>query len=354
MKSSNSVSKKFFIAGAFVAVLAIFFLASAAFLSGPRDSVKNEKNFRFEIPAGSTVRSVAHSLYAQGIIKSETLFYYSARFPFLTFETKRAVIKSGVYNLKSSMSVKEILSLFDSGKQEYVRVVVPEGLTIKKIGSLLESKGVCSAGDFVKSCRSEALLGNYKVEAENFEGFLFPDTYNFAPGMSADDVVKMMVDNFFSKISQIPGLQGKTPSQFYDALTLASIVEREYRVASEAPLIASVFLNRIKDGAGLYSCATIEYIITEIQNRPHPEVITYADLKIDSPYNTYKWAGLTPGPISNPGIIALKAAVSPADTNYRFFVLKGDGSGTHNFTKNQVEHQKAINQYRTKKAAGSN
>ncbi|MBQ0052754.1 MAG: endolytic transglycosylase MltG [Treponema sp.] len=337
----------------FVAVIVTLFILFQVQL-GAVSSKDGGTEVRFEIPTGASVRSVSSALAANGLVKSEYMFYVAARFPILIFRTDRPVMKSGVYSVSTAMNVREIISLFESGKQEYIRTVVPEGLTLKKIASILEEKGVCSAESFISAANDSENLKKFQIPAANFEGFLFPDTYNFAPGMKADAVLSMMVENFFAKIQQIPQFAGKLPSEFYQDLVLASIVEREYRSASEAPLIASVFRNRISDGAGLYSCATIEYIITEILDRPHPDVITYADLKIDSPYNTYKWAGLTPGPISNPGMVALNAAADTPKTNYRFFVLKGDGSGTHNFTRSQSEHEKAIIQYRTKKAAGSN
>jgi UPF0755 protein len=132
---------------------------------------------------------------------------------------------------------------------------------------------------------------------------------------------------------------------------LASIVEREYRVASEASLIASVFTNRIKENWGLYSCATIEYIITEIEGRPHPDVITAEDTQINSPYNTYKWAGLPPGPISSPGLVALNAACNPADTDYYYFRVADSAVGRHYFSENFSEHID-IGRQTTKKAAG--
>lgn len=315
---------------------------------------KNE-NFnseRFEISSGSSARQIAASLAEKKLIRSQAAFYFAARFPLLVFEKEPVVMKSGVYLVSSAMSAREIIMLFNSGRQEYIRTVIPEGLTLKKIAEVLEEKGVCRKDDFISEARNPENLEKYRIYASDFQGFLFPDTYNFTPGMSAQKVLFMMADNFFEHVNEIPEFKEKSPDEFYPALVLASIVEREYRTASEAPLIASVFANRIKDGSGLYSCATIEYIITEIQGRPHPDVITYDDLKINSPYNTYKWAGLPPGPISNPGMVALKAAAEPAETDYRFFVLKGDGSGTHNFTRTQMEHERAIISYRTKKAAG--
>ena len=129
-----------------------------------------------------------------------------------------------------------------------------------------------------------------------------------------------------------------SPEEFRDTIILASIVEHEYRIDEEAPLIASVFRNRIRKGIGLYSCATIEYIITEIEGKPHPDIITYKDLKINSPYNTYKWAALPPGPISNPGMVALKAASDTPATNYYYFRLIDPDTGRHAFTENFNEH----------------
>jgi UPF0755 protein len=149
----------------------------------------------------------------------------------------------------------------------------------------------------------------------------------------------------------IPAAKNLSSDQLYDAVTLASIVEREYRMESEAPLIASVFINRVKQRWGLYSCATIEFIITEIQGKPHPDIITTEDTRIDSPYNTYLWAGLPPGPISSPGLIALNAAISPADTNYYYFRVADAAAGRHHFSSNFTEHVE-IGREATKRAAG--
>jgi UPF0755 protein len=161
--------------------------------------------------------------------------------------------------------------------------------------------------------------------------------------MEADEVLEIFVKNFFEKIRGIKNLNGKTGGELHEKVILASVVEREYRARDEAPLIASVFSNRLEHGIGLYSCATIEYIITEIQGKPHPEKITYDDLKIDSPYNTYKWAGLPYGPISNPGAVALDAASNPAKTGYYYFVLTDSAEGRHTFSENFDQHKAAEN-----------
>ena len=165
----------------------------------------------------------------------------------------------------------------------------------------------------------------------------------FTPQMEGSAVVRRLADTFFKRVQALETDSQLSADQLHQIVTLASIVEREYRVASEAPLIASVFTNRLRNNIGLYSCATIEYIITEIEGLPHPDRITYADLAIDSPYNTYKWAGLPPGPISNPGMTALNAASHPADTSYYYFVLTDPATGSHTFTSTFDAHIAAEN-----------
>ena len=138
-------------------------------------------------------------------------------------------------------------------------------------------------------------------------------------------------------------------ADLFQTVTLASIVEREYRVEDEAPLIASVFKNRLRRNIGLYSCATVEYILTEIEGRPHPDRILIEDTKIDNPYNTYKWAGLPPGPISNPGMVALRASSDTPKTNYYFFQIVDPAEGRHVFTTSFEEHIESHSLY-TKKS----
>jgi len=153
----------------------------------------------------------------------------------------------------------------------------------------------------------------------------------------------MMIENFYSKINSLEAAKNLTHNELHEIVKLASIVEKEYKVPSEAPLIASVFKNRLRYNIGLYSCATIIYIITEELGRPHPDVVRYADLEIESPYNTYKHAGLTPTPISNPGLIALDAAINTPKTKYFFFRVDDEEKGTHVFTTDFEDHIEAGN-----------
>lgn len=324
-------------------------LALRISLSAP-DSPDKAIQERVEVPSGASISRIAELLAEKGLIRSDRAFYLAARFPFLSFRKSVPVIKSGYYTISSSMNAFKILDLLESGLQDYTKVSIPEGLTVHKIATLLEKNGVCSADDFIAASCDETLLARYGIPSHSFEGFLFPDTYFFAPDMGAESVLEIMVNTFFDRVAVIPFFAGKSPEQYYQTLVLASIVEREYRVSDEAPLIASVFKNRIEAGVGLYSCATIEYIITEIQGKPHPDVITYDDLKIDSPYNTYKWAALPPSPISNPGLVALNAAANPPETDYFYFTLTDSGLGSHTFSKSFNAHVKAGTQFKTKKS----
>lgn len=312
----------------------------------PVDRNSDAEAVRFEVPYGSSAYQISNSLKEKNLIKNQKIFYYLLLRPkyLKTFYSKyefpeKIEFKSGLYKISPNMNYADIILLLSSGKQEYVKVSIAEGLTISKIGAILEEKEICKKEDFIAVCKNQALIDEYKIPYNSLEGYLFPDTYYFDPIMNPEMIARKMVDNFFEKISSIPELENKTPEELNQVVILASIVEREYKVDDEAPMIASVFTNRIKDGMGLYSCATIEYIITEIQGKPHPERILNDDLKIDSPYNTYKWRGLTPGPISNPGLVALKASANPAKTNYYFFQVVDADSGRHLFTKTFNEHK---------------
>ncbi len=337
----------------FFLTIIIFFLliilSSAFYLFHEVQPVTTEKeaySVKINVPSGISVYSVSELMETEKIIKNSRLFYICAKYPFLTklidFNTKgenQFVLKSGLYTLTSDMTYPQLMKTLSSGLQEYIKVSIPEGLTITKIGEILENNNVCSQKEFVDFCYNKVFVESFGINNESLEGYLFPDTYFFTSGMEVPSIIKIMVDNFFDKLSTIEGSSNLSKSELNDMVILASIVEREYQVDDEAPLIASVFKNRLKNNIGLYSCATIEYIITEIQHKPHPEQILIEDTKIDNPYNTYKWAGLTPGPISNPGLVALSAAINAPKTNYYFFQVVDSSSGRHVFTETFEQHK---------------
>ncbi|MGI5172052.1 endolytic transglycosylase MltG [Treponema sp. OMZ 840] len=322
---------------AFVPLLAASDKSTDSNKSDASDTGTETDEYRMIVASGATLRTVARDLKAQGIIRSADFFYLYGRF-------KRIFLKAGIYKINGGMSVSEICALLQSGRQEYISVALAEGLTLRKIAEILEKNGVTSAQDFIQAAHKTDLLNEFGIPAASFEGYLFPDTYNFDYGMNAEKVVRLLANNFFTKIRSLSELNDKnnqTAQDLHNIVILASIIEREYRIPEEAPLIASVFVNRLKKNIGLYSCATLVYILTEIEGREHPELIKIEDTKIDNPYNTYKWAGLPPGPISNPGLTALKAAAAPPKTSYYYFRLTDSTKGSHIFTENFDSHKEA-------------
>ncbi len=326
------------------AVAGVVAASFVRFLLSPVSS--SEEMQTVQIPQGTSAKVVGEILEENGLIRSSHAFYAAVRIPEkLLGVSSPIVLRSGRYKISPSMSVSEIVDIISNGKEAFVTTVIPEGFTIRKIARILENGGVCSAESFIKATKNREMLESFGINAENCEGYLFPDTYSFYENMDANEVVSIMIKNFHKKLSSL-GIEEIN----YKTLVLASIVEREYRVTEEAPLIASVFKNRVDAGVGLYSCATIEYVITEILGKPHPDIITYNDLKIDSPYNTYRWAALPPGPISNPGLVALSAALNPPETNYFFFTLTDAEAGRHTFSTNITQHINATAQFRTKRS----
>ena len=248
-----------------------------------------------------------------------------------------------------------IRDLFVSGKQLLIKVTVPEGYTLKKIASLLNDSGIVDSASFLGAASDADLLNEYGIPGKSFEGYLYPDTYLMPRSYSAKQAVRSMADTFFKRVAAIASkpISSFSAEELYRVVTLASIVEREYRIDDEAPLMAGVFQNRLKIGMALQSCATVEYIITEIQGKAHPEVLYNKDIAIIDPYNTYVNRGLPPGPISCPGKTALDAAFNPASSDYLFFRLVDPSEGKHRFSRTLNEHLKAGIIYLKKIKAGT-
>ncbi|MCM1320715.1 MAG: endolytic transglycosylase MltG [Bacteroides sp.] len=298
------------------------------FLSAPKE--QQQKSVYIE--RGMSVKQIAALMKKNGFIRAENLFCLYVR-------QTETVLKAGKYSIPAGLSLPRLVRHLATAKPDFLTITIPEGTTYREMALLFEKQHIISAERFTAACTDKALLSEYHIPHTSFEGYLFPDTYQFDYDVSAETIVRILADQFFRKIAGIPELAELPPKALHEKLIFASIVEREYRVAEEAPLIASVFYNRYKANIGLGSCATIEYIITDIQNRPHPKVITYEDLKINSPYNTYKWAALPPGPISNPGLIALNAAANPPKTRYYYFRLADADAGIHVFSETLQKHE---------------
>lgn len=301
------------------------------FLNSPVDNKAQE--LVFVIKRGESTRSIVKDLKAQNLIRS-------SEYAFLYSKVNKLVYKAGSYLISPSMNTNDILNFLVEGKEISIKITIPEGLSLGKTAKLIEKNGIVSANEFIQAASNASILESYGLLGNTAEGFLYPDTYYLSPSLEATEIVSLMIANFFKKNKQLKDFPSD-PKVLHKLITLASIVEREYRLSSEAPLIASVFTNRLAIGMGLQSCATVEYIITEIQGKPHPDRLLLEDLEIKSDYNTYLWAGLPPGPISNPGKIAIEAALHPAQSNYLYFRLTNPEIGSHTFSHSLDEHVRA-------------
>jgi len=321
-----------------VIILAILLASGILFLyydspvsAGPEEGVI------VEIGKGQTLRSISENLAEKNLIRSPFLLQIISRLKGTDMK-----MKSGQYSIRSSMSTLAIHNLIVSGSGLLYKVTIPEGLTSSRISLIMEKNRISSADEFINAVHNKEIIEKFNINSDSLEGYLFPDSYLFPQNYPAEKVVTFMVENFFRQLESIyPEYRKLLAEEIREKIIIASIVEREYRVEKEAPLIASVFFNRIDKRIPLGSCATVEYVITEIQKKPHPEFLTYDDIAIASPYNTYIHRGLPPSPISNPGRIAINAAFNPAESDYLYFLLKDRTSGEHFFSRKLSEHNEA-------------
>jgi len=334
-------------AGAAVVVLAVGLTVILYALNSPSPGIPAEGKI-FAVRPGENLGGITARLQQEGLVRSALFLQILAR-----LTGKQGSYKSGYFRLLPGDSAVDVHNLLVSGYQEQVKVTIPEGWTLKKIAGHLEAKGVSTRAEVLAAASSPALLARLNVPAENLEGYLFPDTYFFPQGYPAEAIVEQMALNFFDRLGELDPEARKLPArELHEKLILASIVEREYRLEAEAPLIASVFNNRLRYNIGLESCATLEYIITDLLDRPHPRFLSEEDKRLKSPYNTYLWAGMPPGPISNPGRVALAAALHPARTNFFYFVLKDAETGRHYFSDSLKQHNWAKYYYLKQVGAG--
>jgi UPF0755 protein len=297
--------------------------------------LEEEGSLLFEVRGGETPRSVGKRLEEGGIIRSRYFFYVLSRL-------KREHIKTGIYRLELPASQISIHSLLLSGRQLLIRLTIPEGVTLKKTARLFDEAGICGEEEFLAAASGGPLKERYRIPGPTMEGYLYPDTYFFPLAFPPERVVSTMADTFFARLGEfVPEALSLPPEDLFKRITLASIVEREYRVDEEAALMAGVFYNRLSIGMALQSCATVEYVITEIQGRPHPKFLYTRDTEIRNPYNTYLRPGLPPGPISAPGKAAILAAFYPVSSDYLYFRLTDPAAGQHYFSRTLDDHIRA-------------
>lgn len=291
----------------------------------------------FVVTPGDGAKMIGKNLHDQGLIKDRFLFETDV---WLRGSEKEFI--AGSYKVPENLSISDLVKILTTAsKKEQTKITVPEGLSNKEIAKIWEDEKMGTAVDFFFKASvtdSREIIPNamydflaLKKKEVDLEGYLYPDTYNVYKDAKPEDLIKKMLDNFENKTKDILSEAKASSKDFHDILTLASIVEREVPKASERPVIAGIFINRLNIGMPLQSDATVNYATGKYRLRP-----TYEDLQVESPYNTYKYRGLPPGPIGNPSISSIKAALNPESTEYFYFLSKTSGETV--FSKTLDEH----------------
>lgn len=287
-----------------------------------------------EIPEGASFKQVASILANEGLIASPLWFRLLGK-----VQGAERKVRPGEYDLHTAMRPAEILDALVTGKVIQYSVLIPEGLTALQISKLLGEAGIVNSAEIVQLVSDPDFAKLLGVEAPTLEGYLFPDTYHFPRRVKAEHVAKTMVSRFRQVYT--PELQARAAAlgmAEHQIVTLASIIEKETGQEDERSLIAAVFHNRLRQGLPLQSDPTVIYGIPNFTGN-----LTRADLMRSTPFNTYTSTGLPPGPIANPGLKSLQAAVNPASVPYLYFVSKNDG--THHFSATIDEHNRAVDRY---------
>ncbi|MCK4540837.1 MAG: endolytic transglycosylase MltG [Spirochaetales bacterium] len=329
--------------GMLIAAL-LLVVGGAFYLNKAPENIPRE-GVLFRVEVGDSMVSIADRLKSEGLVRTPLLIRVLC-----VAQGTEGVVKIGTYKILPGYSSLDILNLLVSGKQQLYRITVPEGRTLRQIADYLESEGITDGDNFQEIARNENVTEMFGVPGNSVEGYLFPDTYYIQKDYPAEKVLKHLTERFFEVLEEIaPEYREMGPREITEKVILASIIEREYQIDEEAPLMASVFYNRLEIGMTLGSCATVVYIITERQGKEHPSFLTYDDIEVEDPFNTYIHQGLPPSPISNPGRVALDAAFHPAESDYLYFLLKDDNTGAHYFSMSLSEHNQAHVLYLKKK-----
>jgi UPF0755 protein len=288
-----------------------------------------------DIPHGTSRWGIAGILRRNDVIRNRMAFALLSGWHF------RRPLQAGEYLFDHQVDSREVFWKISHGQIFVYIVTVPEGWTIYDIGRQLDQRGICGKHDFLAAARDASLVSDIAPHAKTLEGFLFPSTYQFTRRTTCNQVVAAMVHHFRTvwgsmQVSRFPQLPGNMTPE--DAVTMASLVERETPNADERPLVAGVFYNRLQRRYPLQCDPTVQYALL-LKGREIGDVKP-ADLHVDSPYNTYEHPGLPPGPIANPGEASLRAALAPEATEYLYFVA--NNSGGHFFSKTLEEHNRNV------------
>ncbi|ORT98956.1 hypothetical protein D081_2321 [Anaerovibrio sp. JC8] len=312
----------------FVLVFSVVFFS---FMAGSPMDVEGKKDVVYvHVAKGMSSGDIGKELEKKGVISSTTSFWLATK-----LNGADSKFKVGTFALTKNMSAADALSILINGKTVAVRVTIPEGYGVKEIAKRLDEYGVCNEKDFLKAAKDYApydYMEKHNNTVYRVEGFLFPDTYDFANDATAEDVMKRMIDEFDNKLT--PDMRKQAAARnisIYELVNMASLIEKEARYEEDMPVISQVLWKRLNISMPLQSDATLQYVMAEIK-----EDVSIADTKIDSPYNSYQNYGLPPGPIASPGLKALQAALEPSATDYLYFVA--DREGRNYYSNTYDEH----------------
>lgn len=328
-------AKWYYVALAAVAVPLVCFLLLLHVWGNNKDFAAQGSHLII-VKEGMTTADIAVLLHEKKLVKDPAAFRLEARFKGLA--TK---LQAGPYQINGGLSNSQIVDVMVKGRVKLLHFTVPEGYTVVKTAQKIEAEGLGSAENFIAAAKNYAPYTYMQTDDTNVlfkaEGFIYPATYEIPVGLSEEKILEILVRQFDTEMQEnkIVQLAEERGLKLRDVVNLAAMVELEAVYAEEQPKIAGVFLRRLAIGMPIQSDTTIQYLLGA-----QKEIITYDDLKIQSPYNTYQNPGLPPGPIGSPSLAAIKAVLAPEKTEYLYFVAEKDGH--HRFTKTYQEHLQAI------------
>jgi peptidoglycan lytic transglycosylase G len=292
------------------------------------------------VPPGSSPNAIGRRLADAGVVRDLATFRYA-----LARSGQARRLQAGEYRFDRPLRAREVIDLMARGAVYLRPVTFREGLTIRQMAAIYEQAGLGSAGAFTKAASNASLINDLDPGARDLEGYLFPDTYALPRRATAAELIERMVSAFRSALT--PDLSARAAARelsVRELVTLASIVEKETGKPEERPVVAAVYANRLRIGMGLQCDPTVIYGLERVGR--YTGNLTREDLRFDSPYNTYRYAGLPPGPIAAPGRASLEAAAAPASVPYVYFVSRNDGS--HAFASTLDEHNRNVFEYQVK------
>ncbi len=293
-----------------------------------------------EVSRGLSVRAIGERLVAAGIVEDALTFRLA-----MWLGGDGRTLQAGEYRFDSPMTAADVIDKLVRGEVHLLAITFPEGLDIEEMAAIFGRSGFGTAEEFRRLAADAVLIVDLDAEATDLEGYLFPDTYHVPRTATAADIVAAMVRGFKQALN--PGLRAAAEASGYtvrEVVALASLVEKETARAEERTVVAAVYTNRLALRMGLQCDPTVIYALK--QAGQYDGNLTRADLAFDSPYNTYRYAGLPPGPIASPGKASLEAALAPADVDYLYFVSRNDGS--HAFARTLREHNRNVQEYQVR------